>query len=95
MMSKMSVKEMADSMVDATKDLVARKLRPLEERIAALEAERHKSLADAFQGPWLPRATYLRGALVQHGNAAWLAVEDTSAKPGEGEGWRLLLRGAR
>jgi hypothetical protein len=91
----MSKEETARAMVDATVGLIARKLKPLEQRIAALESERHKSLADAFQGPWLPRATYLRGALVQHAGGAWLALEDTDGKPGEAPGWRLLVRGAR
>lgn len=60
--------------------------------IAKLE---QRTLADAFQGPWLPQRTYRRGALVQHGGSAWLALADTKAKPGEGEGWRLLVKGAK
>lgn len=91
----MSVKDMAEGMVDATKDYVARQLHPLEVRIAALERAQQKSLADAFQGPYIPRATYKRGALVQHRGSAWLALEDTDGKPGEGAGWRLLVKAGR
>lgn len=66
-------------------------LEALAARIEALEAREQKSLADAFQGPWMPQRLYL----VQHGGSAWIALADTEAKPGEGEGWRLLVKGAK
>ena len=69
-------------------------LEALAARIEALEAREQRSLADAFQGPWLPQRTYKRGALVQRDGSAWIALADTSEKPGQGEGWRLLVKGA-
>ena len=69
-------------------------LEALAARIEALEVREQKSLPDAFQGPWLPQRTYKRGALVQRDGSAWIALADTSEKPGQGEGWRLLVKGA-
>ena len=98
----MSVKETADRLVEATRDFVARQLAPrdrrieaLEARLASLEGAKTKTLADAYQGAWLSHRTYLRGALVQHGGCAWLALDDTAAKPGEGSGWKLLISRGR
>ena len=65
----------------------------LADRLDALEARQEKSLADSFKGPWLPRAGYTRGALVQHQGSIWIALYDVEGKPGEAEGWRLLVRG--
>lgn len=91
----MSLKQVADTMIEATRDFVARAIRPIEARVAALEAAQQKSLADAFQGPYLPRSMYRRGALVQHRGSVWLALEDVDGKPGEASGWRLLVRAGR
>ena len=63
------------------------------DRLVELEAREQKTLADAFVGPWLPQRLCRRGSLAQHSGNAWLALADTEAKPGEG--WRLLVRGAR
>jgi hypothetical protein len=86
---------MAGPMGSALGKHIASKLGPLEKRIEALEGAHMKSLADSFQGPWLPRALYKRGALVQHAGAVWIALEDVDGKPGESAGWRLMVKAAR
>ena len=68
-------------------------LDPMIERLMGLEERENRSLADSFEGPWLPQKLYRRGALVQHNGSAWLALANTEGKPGEAEGWRLLVRG--
>ena len=65
-------------------------VQPYVERIAALEAAREKTLADAFQGGWLAGRTYKRGSLVQHADALWLALDDSDARPGQSSAWRAL-----
>jgi hypothetical protein len=88
--------QVADAIFECTSGLIDRRLQPILERLAELEKREQKSLADAFQGPWLPQRTYKRGSLVQHDGSAWLALADVNGKPGEsGEGWRMLVRGAR
>ena len=70
-------------------------LADLERRLAAMEQQQQRSLADAFRGPWLPATAYQRGDLVQHGGSAWLALEDGNGRPGECSAWRLLVKGGR
>ncbi len=65
----------------------------LSDRLKKLEAVPHKSLADSFRGPWMP-GSYERGAVVQK-DGLWICLEATTSKPGEGEGWRLLIPRAR
>jgi hypothetical protein len=91
----MSQEENAKQIVEAMTEYVTRKLRPLEQRIADLEGAQQKTLADAFQGAWLPRALYRRGSLVQYGGSCWLALEETDGRPGEAPGWRLLVKSGR
>ena len=72
------------------------RLAALEQRIAELEGGQAKSLADCFRGPWLPETTYRRGELVQHRGSVWIALAaDVAGKPGETDGWRLLVRAGR
>jgi hypothetical protein len=68
----------------------------LEARLVAVESKSPHPLtfADAYQGDYLPRRSYARGAIVRHARGLWLALEDTDAVPGGAAAWRLLLKGA-
>jgi len=76
------------------RDYIGGALKPLVERISALEQAQTKSLADSYKGAWLP-GRYARGALVTHGGSLWLAVEDAEGKPGGSPAWRLIVKSGR
>lgn len=73
---------------------IGQALRPLHERIKALEERPTETLADAYRGAWLP-GKYARGCLVTHGGSLWLAVEDAEGKPGGSPAWRLVVKSGR
>jgi hypothetical protein len=94
-----SVEAMADGVVQAIQQYVRNAIAPLEkqvadlqQQVADLERERTKTLADAFEGPWLAGRDYKRGALVQHRETSWLCLDDTREKPGSSSSWRSLAR---
>ncbi len=76
------------------RDHIESVVRPLAERIAALEAREAKSLADGYKGSWLP-GRYERGALCSHAGSLWLCIEDGDGKPGGSPSWRLIVKGSR
>ena len=84
------VAQAADAVIEGVKVFVGRRLAPIEQRLAALEAERSKTLADAFMGGWMAGREYKRGALVQHADALWLAMTETDERPGQSPAWRAL-----
>lgn len=83
----MDSKELGKTLARLVKEHVASEIAALEERLAERET---KTLADSFKGPWMP-GHYERGALVQR-DGLWIALESTDTKPGEGQGWRLLVK---
>ena len=84
-------KDLGRSLARLVREHVAAELAELEARIVQRMEEREaKTLADAFKGPWMP-GHYERGSLVQR-DGVWICLEDTDAKPGEGGGWRLLVK---
>lgn len=67
----------------------------LAERIEALEAREERTLADCYQGGHSPNTTYKRGAVISHAGGLWLAMSQTSERPGSTPAWRLILRSER
>ena len=47
-----------------------------------------------YHGVW-KSGDYLKGDSVTYGACQWVALEDTSDKPGEGKGWQLAVRKGR
>jgi hypothetical protein len=67
---------------------------PIVARLDAIEEAAKKTLADSFKGTWQP-GTYERGSLTVWDGSLWLCMADTEAKPGAGEGWRLITKRGR
>src|SRR5580704_983435 len=80
-------------MTSATREYVERTLKPLSERIAALEmiATNPPTLADAYKGTW-QSTTHSRGDVVTMGGSLWLCFRATTTKPGAGDDWRLIVK---
>lgn len=55
---------------------------------------RHRVAAFADKGVWR-EGGYAAGDGVSWGRGFWIAQRDTSAKPGEGDDWRLAVKGGR
>lgn len=82
--------------LDAVAKALAPALKSIEKRLAALEQQQAKTLADSFRGAWDPATTYRKGDVVQRSSAVWLALRDPTAAPGDGDsGWRLLIKSPR
>jgi hypothetical protein len=71
---------------------------PLLERIDALEranadlmAAKSLTFADVYRGVWQPGA-YERGVIVTQSGSLWLCLRSTTAKPGAGDDWRLIVK---
>ncbi len=75
-------------------DYIGKALKPLVQRIVALEQRETKTLADSYRGVWLP-GRYTRGCLVTHGGGLWIAVEDAEGTPGSSTAWRLIVKSGR
>jgi hypothetical protein len=88
-------RQFADEVVQAVRDHVARAVKPLEARIAELEAQSGGGFAGVFQ---LSQA-YRRGVFVTCDSALWFATRDIDAgeaKPGAGAtGWQLVVKSPR
>ncbi|MEQ9464279.1 MAG: hypothetical protein RJQ10_11520 [Haliea sp.] len=61
--------------------------------IRADVAERQKSLADHYTGPWRIDQEYQRNALVTHRNSLWLSLTQTDTEPGKGPTWKMVSKG--
>lgn len=70
----------------------ARKRRELEARVDALEKQQ-KALR--YRGVHQRAETYEKNNLVTHDGSLWIALKDDPGKPGEGDGWQLVAKGAR
>ena len=80
------------------REFVAQEVGPLVARLAAAEAELEKlkaapppTLVDSYAGTWHPRE-HQRGNTVTWGGSLWLAMRDTTSKPGGGDDWKLVVK---
>jgi len=80
--------------VEGIHKYIAAVVRPLVERIKALEGLQTKTLADAYRGIWIPNP-YERGAIVTHKGGLWLAVQGGDGRPGESATWKLIVKAGR
>lgn len=69
-------------------------LEELDARIEARFAELQvRTFADLYQGTFVPERTYTRGLLTTWGGSLWLSLNETNARPGEGNNdWRLVVK---
>lgn len=96
--SEMRSAERGDKGVAFTMALCAEVAGKLESQIEELRAEiaeRQKSLADHYSGPWRIDQRYQRNALVTHRNSLWLALTQTDAEPGSGPHWKMVSKGGK
>lgn len=71
-------------------DYLERALKPLAERIAALEK---KQAAMRYRGVYAGRAEkYAEGNFITYDGSLWIALKDDPGKPGEGDGWQLCVK---
>jgi hypothetical protein len=64
----------------------------IESRFADLQV---RNLADSWRGVWRDNETYVRGAVAQWDGSPWLALKDTTAKPGTSTDWVLFAKKGR
>ena len=74
-------------------DALERKLAEIETRSGA-EASA-AALADAYVGAHVDSRQYKRGQLCTHGGSLWLAMSDTTSRPGRDESFRLVVKHGR
>lgn len=79
----------------------ARALNPLEARVEMLERrfadlEQRKSVDwFPYQGVWDVDAGYKRGAFVTDHGSLWVALTDTTGRPGHCDDWQLAVKRGR
>ncbi len=81
----------ATALLEGTQALIAKRIGPLEARIASLEADRGKGMN--YCGVHQRAQDYRRGDGVTFKGGLWIATEDTSATPGDGPAWQLASKG--
>jgi hypothetical protein len=87
------------AVIDVLMNVVASALRPrlsaIEKRLDALE----RRVSMEYRGTFSDGTEYQRGDVVTHAGSAWIAVETTTAKPGEAaeasRSWRLMVKRGR
>jgi hypothetical protein len=81
-------------------DVLATKFKAFGARLDAHEKElaelkaRPPTLADTYRGVWQP-GEHQRGAVVTMNGGLWLCFRTTTAKPGAGDDWRLVVKAGR
>lgn len=78
-----------------TVDLIAL-LRPIFDRVAALESELAEARNLGYKGVWRSNSIYNRGNLCTHSGSLWIAETTTDAKPGTPDsGWKMVAKGGK
>lgn len=67
------------------------KLKPLEDRIAKLEARN----AVRHRGIWRDGKSYPEASLCTHSGSLWIAKRKTKARPGQSDNWQLVCKGGK
>ena len=82
-------------LMEATLAAVADEMKRQNQRIAALEADRHKTLRDMFKGGFMPNTDYREGDVIADRNALWLCMSATEERPGSTSAWKLIMKAPR
>jgi hypothetical protein len=67
---------------------IGERLRGIDARLDAMQA----NLADAWVGTHKDGNSYKRGQLVTHSGGLWLALRDTSDRPGTSDALKLIVK---
>jgi hypothetical protein len=89
------LQSLADELADATKEFVSRMLASRDSRLATIE-QRVKALEATSLPKWCgiwTQKDYAAGNLVTRSGSLWVALADTSDRPGDGgSAWRLVVK---
>ena len=78
-----------EAVADAVVEAMKRAIKPLQDRIAKLEARPELK----YGGVYAPNVTYNAGTLVTRSGSLWIALHETRATPGtDPEMWRLVVK---
>lgn len=98
-MTKETAAAVASGLAQATKEYVAATLAPLEQRIAALEAQLDAKLkAMRYRGVWLADEQYIAGNSVTVDGSVFMALRDSKGvRPGDDARgvWQLAVKRGR
>lgn len=85
---------LADAIFNQVSAYVARRLEPLQERIATLESEAAHLKNFGYQGTWQKGAIHHKGNFVTDGGGMWCCMRDNAkSRPGtNGDEWRLCVK---
>lgn len=93
---------LAPAIHEATHASITKRLKPLEEKLAAAEHRLNqqelaplKSFADFYKGVFQRELAYQRGDLVTSHGSLFMASKATSEVPGVGSDWRLIVKAGR
>ena len=82
-----------EKFIDGLHEYLAREIKPLVDRIKALEAELIEARNLKYCGTWR-KAVYLKNNLVTDHGALWICERSTDRRPGDGDsGWKLVAKG--
>jgi hypothetical protein len=79
-----------EAMGRATAEAIAAAIKPLADRIAALEASPTK-----FVGIWTQGTEYQARSITSHDGSMWHCNENTKTKPGTSPAWTLCVKRGR
>jgi hypothetical protein len=85
-----------EKFIDGLHEYLSKEMKPLFERLAALEKEVEEVKIGGFKysGVHQRAIRYKTGNVVTHSGNAWVAVTDAPKEsPGDGPGWQLLVKG--
>ncbi len=81
---------------DVVADTLNAKLKPLRERVDALETRQdvieNKTAPVAWQGVFASGKRYRPGNLVTKSGSLWIAIGETVATPGNDPNWKLVCK---
>jgi hypothetical protein len=86
------INDMGERFARAVKNDVRVRLKPIEERLAAIETRGEVEYLGVFK----PGTIYRKGNLVTHHGSLWSCLQDTTDAPGAAAvGWRLAAKRGR
>ncbi len=83
----------ADALADVIATVIREAIKPIEARIAALEAHTAAVKTVKWGGVYQRHVHHDEGSLATHDGSLWLATRDTEDPPGTPDsGWRLIVK---
>lgn len=82
-----------EKFINGLHEYLGKALRPLADRIAALEKRGNENETFRYCGTWQAAGEYVRGNFVTHAGGMWHCNAPTREKPGVGTDWQLAVKG--